>query len=69
MEIEAKFAVLSEETFSALRSLVHLGEYDLTPGETLHLHDTYLDTPDHARFMAVAMPFAGESRMAWRSSR
>lgn len=48
MEIEAKFAVLSEETFSALRSLVHLGEYDLTPGETLHLHDTYLDTPDRS---------------------
>ncbi len=48
MEIEAKFAVLSEETFSALRSLVHLGEYDLTPGETLRLYDTYLDTPDRS---------------------
>ncbi len=48
MEIEAKFAVLSEETFSTLRSLVHLGGYDLTPGETLHLRDTYLDTPDRS---------------------
>ena len=48
MEIEAKFSVLSEETFATLRSLVHLGEYDLTPGETLHLHDTYLDTGDRA---------------------
>ncbi|MCU0519477.1 MAG: CHAD domain-containing protein [Anaerolineae bacterium] len=46
MEIEAKFSVLNEATFVALRSLVHLGEYDLTPGETIHLVDTYLDTSD-----------------------
>ncbi|MBN1246861.1 MAG: CHAD domain-containing protein [Anaerolineae bacterium] len=48
MEIEAKFSVLSEETLATLRSLVHLGEYDLTPGEAIHLYDTYLDTPDRS---------------------
>ncbi len=60
MEIEAKFAVSVRRPF--LRSDHSCTWASMTSRRARHLHDTYLDTPDRTRFMAVAMPFAGESR-------
>lgn len=47
MEIEAKYSVLSDKTYEALRSLSKLAGCRLTPGRLLHLHDHYYDTSDH----------------------
>ena len=47
MEIEAKYSVLSDKTYGALRSLPELAGCRLTPGRLLHLRDQYFDTSDH----------------------
>lgn len=47
MEIEAKYSILDERTYGALKHLPQLAEFSVTEGETYHLHDVYLDTDDH----------------------
>src|SRR5512135_2837027 len=48
MEIEAKFAVPDEATWLRLQTVEQIAGYALSPGETKHLHDTFMDTPDRA---------------------
>ena len=48
MEIEAKFAVLSQEVFDQLRSVSELAGFSLAPGRSQRLYDTYLDTETRA---------------------
>ncbi len=48
MEIEAKFAVPDEATWLKLQAVEQIAGYALSPGETKHLHDTFMDTPDRA---------------------
>ncbi len=47
MEIEAKFKVPDEATFSRLEDAVELGPFHVSPGRLVDLHDSYLDTPDN----------------------
>lgn len=44
MEIEAKYAILDEQTGTQLRATRRLAGFKVTPGRHLSLHDTYLDT-------------------------
>jgi CHAD domain-containing protein len=46
MEIEAKFALPSPETFHRLQSIEHLAGFSLSTGQLKRVYDTYLDTPD-----------------------
>jgi inorganic triphosphatase YgiF len=48
MEIEAKFAVPDEATWLKLQTVDQIAGYALSPGETKHVHDTFVDTPDRA---------------------
>ncbi len=44
MEVEAKYAIPSEQLYQQLLSLDMLGEFHLLDGGSAALHDTYLDT-------------------------
>jgi inorganic triphosphatase YgiF len=48
MEIEAKFAVPDEATWSKLQTVDQIAGYDLSAGKTKHVHDTFVDTPDRS---------------------
>jgi CHAD domain-containing protein len=48
MEIEAKYAILDEETGATLKKRRHLADLKLSPGKHLGLIDTYYDTPEGA---------------------
>jgi triphosphatase len=48
MEIEAKFAVPDEATWLKLQTVDQVAGYELSPGQTKHVHDTFVDTPDRA---------------------
>ncbi len=48
MEIEAKFSLPDVDTLRRLRADDHLATFTLSAGKTKQVHDTYLDTPDHA---------------------
>jgi inorganic triphosphatase YgiF len=48
MEIEAKFAVPDEATWLRLQSVDQIAGYALSPGQTKHVHDTFVDTPDRS---------------------
>ena len=47
MEIEAKYRINSDATYTVLKSLTHVGEYTLATGHTLAFRDIYYDTEDH----------------------
>lgn len=46
MEIEAKFAILSEETYTALSETTRLAGFLVTDAFMQHIVDVYMDTPD-----------------------
>ena len=48
MEIEAKFAVSDEATWLKLQTVDQIAGYALSAGETKHVHDTFVDTPDRS---------------------
>lgn len=54
MEIEAKWKVADAETLRRLCNLDHLECYDVLPGRTEEVHDTYLDSPDR-RMLAAGL--------------
>ena len=54
MEIEAKLKVADADTLQRLRSLKHLACFDVLPGRTCEVHDTYLDSPDR-RMLAAGL--------------
>jgi CHAD domain-containing protein len=48
MEIEAKFAVTDPKTWQRLKATDQMAGLALAAGETIRVHDTYLDTTGHA---------------------
>lgn len=66
MEIEAKYSVLDPETTQALEALSEIVGFDVVPGETRQIVDTYLDTPDHA---LMAAGYACRRRQSGGTSR
>lgn len=52
MEIEAKYAIPSEQRFEQLQLLDSLGPYPLRGSRTTAIHDTYLDTPTRTLWSA-----------------
>ena len=48
MEIEAKFAVPDEATWLKMQTVDQIAGYALSAGETKHVHDTFVDTPDRS---------------------
>lgn len=52
MEIEAKFKVADESQAGIISSADRLGEFELQPGKSKHVHDTYLDTRDRSLLAA-----------------
>jgi len=52
MEIEAKWKVADADTLRRLCNLDHLACYDVLPGRTHEVHDTYLDSPDRRMLAA-----------------
>jgi CHAD domain-containing protein len=48
MEIEAKYIVLDQRTYTTLIRLREIADFRVEDGGTLDILDTYLDTPDHA---------------------
>ena len=52
MEIEAKWKAADAETLRRLCNLDHLACYDVLPGRTHEVHDTYVDSPDRRMLAA-----------------
>ena len=52
MEIEAKYAIPSEQVFRQLQAQETLGAFQLRESGTTPLHDTYLDTADRTVWQA-----------------
>ena len=47
METEAKFILPDAATFAHLHDLEQIGPYTRYNGRVKHVHDRYVDTPDH----------------------
>src|SRR5689334_22293877 len=47
METEAKFIVPDKRTFGRLNKAKQLGPFTRRNGRVVHVHDQYVDTPDH----------------------
>jgi CHAD domain-containing protein len=64
MEIEAKFAVTNPESFEQLQTVSQVAGLALAAGKTAKVHDTYLDTTEHA---ILAAGYACRRRKKGRS--